>query len=221
MSKWEVHDGIEWPAAKIELLFKNIQEGLELESSNSLIDLGCGGGWIGLGLKPQVKDVIGLDISFEMLKNAQMVFQGKGQFICGDIGCLPIRPGSFDRVLCYFVFVNFSDPEDMTQAILETMRILKKGGRALIGQIPDRAHSSQYDSAKKEYLEYCQKNFQVGKNIRDICVVPVHPLDRKFFIQLLEKKGIRYQICDSFNPFYRPGQPETVGWRFDLVLEKE
>ena len=219
LSKWEILDGIDWPASKIDLLFQTIRRGLKLNQSDSLVDIGCGGGWIFTGLKPHARKVTGLDFSLEMLKHAQIA--GKGSdLICGDALHLPVKDGSFDCAICYFVFVNFSNSEDVTQAIREMMRVLKKGGRALIGHVPDRNFSSVYDVAKKEYLEYCHKTFAVGKNIRDDCLIQVYTLERKFFMELLEKEKIAYQIRDSFNPFYRPGQPETVEWRFDVVLEK-
>ncbi|HBR13955.1 MAG TPA: hypothetical protein DD723_00195 [Candidatus Omnitrophica bacterium] len=221
LSKWEVLDGIDWPVEKVKLLFQNIRDGLKPARFHSLIDIGCGGGWIQKGLKPYVKQTAGLDISLEMLRNAHLVSPRKTNLICGNVCELPLRDKSFDRILCYFVFINFGDPKDIIKAILEIIRILKNGGRALIGQIPDRNFSSQYDTAKKEYLEYCRKNFQVGKNIRDICLVPVHPLDRKFFTAFLEKFNIPYEIRNSFNPFYRAGEPETVEWRFDLILQKK
>ena len=222
LSKWEIHDGIDWPHSKIELLFKTIRESLQLKASDSLIDIGCGGGWIRNGLRPYVKQALGLDLSMEMLKNAKMVAPGeRNNFICGDVCHIPFQDESFDCALCYFVLVNFENPDDMRKAVLEVMRILKQGGRVLIGQIPDRNYSAQYDRAKKDYLEYCRKNFPVGTNIRDVCLVPVHPLGRGLFIQLLEEEKITYQVHNSFNPFYRAGQSETVGWRFDLILEKK
>lgn len=223
LSKWEILDGIEWPAAKVKILLQSIRDGLRLRRADSLIDIGCGGGWIKKGLSRYVQRSVGLDISAEMLKNAvRQAGRGRGtNFVCGDICRLPVKDESFSRVLCYFVFINFGDPAQITKGILEIMRILEKGGRALIGQIPDKNYSGQYDLAKKEYLAYCQKTYHVGKNIRDICVVPVHPLERKFFIGFLEKEKIAYEIRDSFNPFYRTGVPETVPWRFDLVLEKK
>lgn len=220
LSKWEILDGIDWPASKVQLLFRTIRDGLRLKQSDSLLDIGCGGGWIFRGLKPYAKKVLGVDFSFEMLKHARIACEGD-DLVCGDACCLPFKDESFDCAICYFVFVNFSDPQDVTQAINEMMRVLKKGGRVLIGHVPDRNFSSLYDSAKKEYLDYCHKTFEVGKNIRDECLIPVYTLERKFFIDLLEKEKIAYQIRDSFNPFYRPGQPETVEWRFDVVLEKK
>ena len=223
LSKWETLDGIDWPAPKIKILFETIRGALELRRSDSFIDIGCGGGWIQQGLKRYVKRSIGLDISIEMLKHASAPGLGrlKNDLVCGDVCQLPFKNKSFSRALCYFVFINFSDPDHIRRAIGEMMRILKKGGRVLIGQIPDRNYSAQYDVAKASYLDYCRKTYQLGRNIRDICVVPVHPLDRGFFVRFLEKEKIAYQIRESFNPFYRPGEPETVDWRFDLVLEKK
>jgi SAM-dependent methyltransferase len=220
LSKWEVMDGVEWPQDKINILLSTIREGLQVSRNDSLVDIGCGGGWIGQGLKPDVERVVGLDISIEMLKNARRS-SGMKSFVCGDACRLPIKDESFTRALCYFVFINFGNLEDINRGILEVMRILKKGGRALIGQLPDKNCSAQYDAAKKEYVEYCQKTFRGGKNIRDVCVVPVHTLEREKLLAFLDKEKISYRLRDSFNPFYRAGQPQTVSWRFDLILEKK
>ena len=75
-------------------------------------------------------------------------------FVCGNIGELPFKDGIADRALCYFVLINMMDDFDIQNAIIDIMRILKKGGRALIGQLPDKSCSYDYDKSKQEYLQY-------------------------------------------------------------------
>lgn len=220
LSKWEVVEGIEWPQEKIDCMIRTIVEGLNLKASDTLLDLGCGGGWITKALKPFAQTVRGLDFSFPMLTKAALVCPAQA-LVCGEIGRLPFKDHSCDCALSYFVFLNFMDDDVVTASILDIMRILKKGGRALIGQLPDKTRCADYDKAKGEYLEYCRNTYSCGKSHRDICRVPQKLFDKNFLINFLDDKNISYHFRDSFNPFYRPGQPERVEWRFDLILEKK
>jgi len=220
LSKWEMAEGIEWPPEKIAVMVDSIRGGLSLESGDLIIDLGCGGGWIGGRLKPFVRRVCGLDIALHMLDHARETI-GPGALVCGSIGNLPFKDQTFDKVLSYYVFMNFREDAFVEAGIREMMRVLKKDGRALIGQLPDERGSSDYDRQKADYLEYCAKRFPVGKNTRDCCAPPIKLFDRGRLCAFLEKERIRYEIQDSFNPFYRPGEPPLIDWRFDVILHKD
>lgn len=220
LSKWENIEGIDWPEEKIKCMIGSIVEGLELKSSDFIIDLGCGGGWITKALCSYANNIIGLDFSLPMLENSRVICPKKN-FICGKIGELPFKDGICDCALCYFVFINILDDIEIQNAILDIMRILKKGGRALIGQLPDKAYSQDYDRDKKEYLRYCSETFSIGEDYRDSFKVPQKLFCRHSLKEFLDKVGISYQFRKSFNPFYRVGQPGTVDWRFDLILFKK
>lgn len=220
LSKWELFEGIEWPPEKTNVMIKTIIEGLKLDKSKSLMDLGCGGGWILKNLKPYADKIYGLDFSFEMLKFALTTCPGE-IFLGGDIGKLPFKPNIFDRALAYYVVLNFTDDRYVERSLREIFRVLKMGGRALIGQLPDKDRSRDYDAAKNEYFQYCQARYKLGGNIRDIHAPPLRLFDREQLSEFLKKEKINFQFLDSFNPFYRDGQPELVDWRFDLVLKKE
>lgn len=219
LSKWEVVEGIEWPEEKIRLMTENISASLGLKKKDSLIDLGCGGGWILSALGKTASEVYGLDFSMSMLACAAKTV-GRGNFVCGEIGALPLKPETFSRALSYFVFMNFTDDAYIEKCLLEIFRILKKGGRALVGQLPYKESSSRYDAAKKEYLAYCLKKYKMGESNRDVSHPPIKLFDRDRISAFLKSQGIRHSFRDSFNPFYRLGEPVTVDWRFDLVLEK-
>ena len=119
----------------------------------------------------------------------------------------------------YFVFINLTQERYIQDSLLQINRILKQGGRAVIGQLPDRRGSKDYDKAKEDYLNYCQKKFDIKKEIRPYRP-PIKLFDKASLMEWLRKKNIPVRAVDSFNPFYRPGGPKTVSWRFDLVLEK-
>lgn len=218
LSKWEIIEGVEWPRQKIDLMIKNIRDGLDLRKSDVLLDLGCGGGWISGALASHARKVFGLDFSEEMLRCARQMY-GRNIFVCGEIGKLPFKSEVADRVLAYFVLINIDDDRYIEGAIREIMRVLKKGGRALVGQLPDKDGSGKYDKAKARYREYCQSVFKLGQDVRGKNPPMIKLFDRKRLADFLRSENIRYQIRDSFNPFYRPGEPLTADWRFDLVLE--
>ena len=140
--------------------------------------------------------------------------------ICGEIGKLPFQDERVDKALSYFVFLNFMDDRFVEQALLDVYRVVKKGGRALIGQLPDKTMSSVYDRKRDEYFAYCRKNFRLGESHRDICRAPQKLFDKRKLENFLIEKKIDYEFRNSLNPFYRTGEAETIEWRFDLVLRK-
>lgn len=219
LSKWEVVEGVIWPGEKIDLMVSTINNGLELKSSDLLADLGCGGGWILKRLKPSVRDVVGLDFSLSMLNKAKS-FYPSGNFVCGEIGKLPFKDQSVEKALSYFVFLNFMDDRFVEQAMRDVFRVIKKGGRALIGQLPDKTMSSVYDRERDTYWTYCRRTFQLGESHRDICRAPQKLFDKQKLEKFLDNEKINYEFRPSFNPFYRKGEAKTIDWRFDLVMKK-
>jgi len=219
LSKWEVNEGVEWPEEKTQIMLKSLLEGLDPTPESCFIELGCAGGWILEHLLPHVKSGYGFDFSIEMLRFAHEAMAGN-QFICGDIGRIPFKDESFDRVLSYYVFLNFDDDKFVQQGIFEVIRILKKGGRALIGQLPKEEGSSRYEQAKEDYAHYCQEKFDVGKSNREDCKPPLRLFDKDKLIGLLQSQNVKLHFQNSFNPFYYSGQSESVDWRFDLIIEK-
>lgn len=219
LSKWEVSEGIEWNRKKIEAMLKQIATRLALKKHSNLADLGCGGGWISKALSSKVKNVVGLDFSMSMLKSAARLRSRSG-LVCAEIGKLPFKDNAFDRALSYFVFINILEDRYVERSILEIWRVLKKGGRALIGQLPDKDFSKVYDRAKEEYLEYCRTKYKIGRNNRRVHLIPLKLFDRAKLLKFLKGNQIPFKVLDSFNPFYRPGAALTFSGRFDLILEK-
>lgn len=219
LSKWEPYAEIFWPQEKIGSLFRNIRENLNLRINDSIIELGCGSGWILIDLAKFARRAYGLDVSREMLKSAQTLLP-LSSLVSGEIGKLPFKDKSFDCALSYFVFINFADDRYVENALVEIARVLKPGGRALIGQLPDKGGSARYDKARNAYYEYCRKTFKLKENLREKCRPPLRLFDKSQLEKPLKKMNVQYRFTDSFNPFYRPGEPKVIDWRFDVVIEK-
>jgi len=201
-------------------MIKTIVQALELKGEDNLLDLGCGGGWITQELGRHCNKITGVDISIEMLQNALKELDQDGIF-CAEAAKLPFKEEAFSKVLCYFVFINIMDMDYVKESIKEIYRVLKKGGIAFIGQLPDSLGSGEYDKEKESYIEYCSKEFNLGKNNRNVHTIPINLYDKPSLKRFLEEENITHEICNSFNPFYRPGQEELISWRFDLILKKK
>ncbi len=102
-----------------------------LRSGMSLLDAGCGGGSITLGLAELVTpgEVMGLDASDTEIQIANKATSDLGlknvHFQQGDVYELPFPDSSFDAVFSNSLLEHLSDPE---QALREFHRVLKPRG---------------------------------------------------------------------------------------------
>ncbi|SDD16027.1 methyltransferase domain-containing protein [Ruegeria marina] len=102
-----------------------------------LLDLGCGNGLLTLDLARAVGDsghVLGLDPSPDMLDLARARCAGRGNvgFEQGRAETLPFADASLDGAVSLQVFEYF---DDMRPPLCELFRVLKPGGRLVIGDM--------------------------------------------------------------------------------------
>jgi SAM-dependent methyltransferase len=94
----------------------------------SILELGCGEGYVARRLAQQGHDVTGLDLSFPLLRAAAAAEQHGSDFVHGDVLQLPFCNEAFDAAVSNFLIIELPDP---AAAIAETARVLKPGGRFL------------------------------------------------------------------------------------------
>jgi ubiquinone/menaquinone biosynthesis C-methylase UbiE len=88
-----------------------------------LLDIGCGGGSHAASFSAAGWDVVGVDVSEDQLRLAR----GRGvEVVRADAAALPFDDGSFDAAVSTF---THTDVDDFAQAVRETARILRPGGR--------------------------------------------------------------------------------------------
>lgn len=94
-------------------------------SGQRILDVGCGYGRLASCYLERFKQVVMLDGSITLLRQAQETIGEKATYIAADANRLPFRPDSFDCVLMIRVFHHISD----SQVILsEIQRIVSHGG---------------------------------------------------------------------------------------------
>jgi SAM-dependent methyltransferase len=91
----------------------------------SILDVGCGPGYVSAAAAERGAKPIGLDFSAEMIAIAQKMFP-RIEFRQGDAQNLPFPDASFDRVVANFALLHLADPE---RACAEAARVLKPGGK--------------------------------------------------------------------------------------------
>lgn len=127
------HEGWERVAGKYDSTWssstrqfiKPLLDAADVSSGASLLDVGCGPGYVSAAAAERGAKPTGLDFSSEMIAIAQKMWP-KIEFREGDAQNLPFPDQSFDRVVANFALLHLANPE---RAMAEACRVLKTGGR--------------------------------------------------------------------------------------------
>jgi ubiquinone/menaquinone biosynthesis C-methylase UbiE len=127
------HEGWERVADKYDSVWSSstrqfippLLEAAEVSANMSILDVGCGPGYVSAAAFGRGRNSIGLDFSREMIAIARKTFPHI-EFREGDAQNLPFAEGSFDRVLANFALLHLADPD---RACAEASRVLKPGGK--------------------------------------------------------------------------------------------
>jgi ubiquinone/menaquinone biosynthesis C-methylase UbiE len=102
-----------------------------------ILDAGCGTGVFTRDIISSGSQVIGLDISFPMLRRARERSGGVRFLpIWGDISTLPFREESFDKVVS-ITALEFID--DAKSAVAELFRVARRGGLVVVATLSSRS----------------------------------------------------------------------------------
>ena len=103
-----------------------------------VLDIGCGEGRFCRMLSALGAQTVGLDPTAQLLETAAGRDPG-GEYLPGNAESLPFEDGSFDVVVFYLTLI---DIPDFRKAIFEASRVLKPGGRMVIGNLACHASTS-------------------------------------------------------------------------------
>ena len=127
------HEGWERVADKYDSVWSGstrqfippLLDAAEVSGKMSILDVGCGPGYVSAAAAERGATPIGLDFSGEMIAIAKKMFPGI-EFRQGDAQNLPFADASFDRVVANFALLHLANPE---RAMAEATRVLQSGGR--------------------------------------------------------------------------------------------
>lgn len=116
--------------------------------SKSVLDFGCGPGWLACGLLSKGVNVVGVDCSKEAIAFCKGHFHGNKaeHFSVGDVDAVKAIDAQFDSVVAVEVFAHLSDPEEALKVLWDRV---KEGGQLLLsvpkdGRIPSPYHIRDY-----------------------------------------------------------------------------
>jgi ubiquinone/menaquinone biosynthesis C-methylase UbiE len=105
----------------------------EFAGSERVLDLGCGAGHAALRVAPNVAEVVGVDVTPEMVAVATDLAVSRRvpnvRFDQADVSRLPFAEASFDTITSRQSAHHYSD---LRRALSEAFRVLRPGGRFVI-----------------------------------------------------------------------------------------
>ena len=115
----------------------DIRQKLKIRPDHTILDVGCGSGRLLGGLLAPGQRGVGLDSSANQIRNAARfgVDSRRIRLVVGRADSLPFPDDSFDRVLCYSVFLLFSSGGYARRALRELIRVCRPGGVVLVGDV--------------------------------------------------------------------------------------
>jgi len=100
------------------------------ENANSILDVGCGNGWVAKEFLPKGKQVYSLDISVTNPDKAKKLYPFEKHFgVAADSFHLPFSDNTFDCVNASEIIEHVYDPVEFVK---ELFRVVKKGGSLVI-----------------------------------------------------------------------------------------
>jgi SAM-dependent methyltransferase len=94
-------------------------------------DLGCGPGHVTRYLSSLGAEVVGVDLSPAMIRQASAEFPHL-RFLVGDLRRLPLADDSLAGAIAFYSLIHFEDDRELRMACSEIARVLAPGGEAIV-----------------------------------------------------------------------------------------
>ncbi|WP_367566646.1 class I SAM-dependent methyltransferase [Lacrimispora sp.] len=146
------YDGYEATKVDMKEVACQIANRLDIRKTDKVLEVGCGAGALAQYLDC---DYVGIDYSPTLVRKHIEILHNS--VLTGEAADLPFKDKSFDKVICYGVYLYFDNKEYADKATRELLRVARKG--VLIGEIPMRSH-------RTEHLLFNKEDFQ-GWDISD------------------------------------------------------
>jgi len=129
-------------------------DALEVTAGDRLLDVGCGTGAAVRLAAATAREVVGIDLSSEMIHIAERLAEALDnvEFRVADSESIPFGDGEFTAVLCSNSFHHYPAPE---RAVAEMARVLAPGGRLVIGDACS-------DTAAARVADFFLRRFEPG-----------------------------------------------------------
>lgn len=114
------------------------------DASSRVLEVGCAAGFIACGVAPKVGQYVGVDVAEGAIECARSLDLPNATFHVGDGGALPFDDSMFDGVYCYDVLTNFPTFDSVKGLVQDMVRVVRPGGKVLLGSIPDASNVEDF-----------------------------------------------------------------------------
>jgi len=116
-------------------VYENILTKIKLTEKDRILDVGCGSGILGSKIKEKSVLYVGLDISFESLKQFFKIneFENKPNLVQSITNAIPFKDDLFNISILNGVTEHFSSMELLKNTLEEMERVTSKDGRIFLG----------------------------------------------------------------------------------------
>lgn len=139
----EVMEVSTWAAAR------RLDHHYRFNASNSILDFGCGPGYLVKYLLPTLVQITGADISMEVVEQNRIRYPGTQFIFIDDISSLHNALGKrrFDYIILLSVVQYFGEIARVQEVVGELHKVLKPTGRLIIADVVNSKTSRLSDAA--------------------------------------------------------------------------
>jgi ubiquinone/menaquinone biosynthesis C-methylase UbiE len=190
--RWNEFIDVPW---RNQVLWPTIRSLLPEVAGKDVLDVGCGDGTYSTWLADRGAEVVGIDVSQEMVRTARETYGDHAEFRQADItnSLSFAEDQDFDLVLCQHVFSHL---EDLNDPLAEFARVLKPGGVVVVS-----THHPFHDFLVVADQTYPDTSAIDGTNLNPV----VQPESDEPIYHETERFGIAWGGPESSNPgtYYR------------------
>lgn len=115
----------------VKVMYQPLLDELDKNVEGKLLDVGCGTGNILCKLVNGERELFGIDLSENMVRECSKRIGSYADIKIADAEHIPYKDNFFDVLICNASFHHYPHPE---KVLKEMKRVLKNGGRLLIGE---------------------------------------------------------------------------------------
>jgi SAM-dependent methyltransferase len=190
-----------------------------VDERSSILEVGCAAGYIASGVAPAVDRYTGIDLAAPAIRLARRLRLANARFEIGDGTRLRFADASFDAAFCTHLFINLPTFADGATLIGEMLRVVRPGGRVVVGEVPDESKKEELTARGKVVARDLESRFGslgplparppgrlsrlLARGSRAAAAVSCFFFTREQFQEFAAAKGLPLEIIEIYqqNPY--------------------
>jgi SAM-dependent methyltransferase len=187
----------------------NMLDLMSIDQGSSVLEVGCAAGFLATALGGCVGRYVGVDLAESPLVVARSLNLKNAEFHRAEGEHLHFSDRQFDAAFCYDVFSNFPSFAAGEPIIAEMLRVVKPGGRVLVGSIPDREKVEELQAVAKKLSADFEQRF--GPEVERPLLGTVRKSQTNRLTRVADFLGLRRLLERVHNEV----KPEIISYYFD------